>query len=194
MALQPHRWSRRYVVAVPLAVALIAVVGSVLPAFLNRHAQRDARAHKRVGAGYLQPPGLATLVAGQRPDANGKVYVRESPREIVKSIRNTLPVGRAEVFNSTYAGRWVRWRGTILRVTPGGPPADTFLVLVREPGDERSSVSLDFSSGQRPTVEQLREGDAIEYEAQIKPDLADGGGTIALHNVASVRVVDAPRR
>jgi len=192
MALLPHRRSTRYV-AVPLAVALIAAVGSVLPAFLNRHAAPD-HGRARGAAGRMQPPGLATLVADQRPDGNGKVYVRENPREIVKSIRNTLPLGRAEVFNSTYAGRWVRWRGTIRGLRPSGPPTDTFLVLVREPGDERSSVSLDFSPGQRPTVEQLREGDVIEYEAQIKPDLAEGGGTIALHNVASVRVVDAPTR
>jgi hypothetical protein len=184
MALHPHRWRLRYVV-VPIAVALIAAVGIVLPAFLNRHAE------ERDVAGHLQPPGLAALVADQKPEANGKVYVRETAREIVKSVRNMLPLSRAEVFKSTYAGRWVRWRGTILRIVPNGPPGDTFFIIVRDPSDALNDVLLDFASEQRGTLEQLREGDVIDYEAQIKPELAEAGGNVGLRNVASVKVVEA---
>ncbi len=198
MALPSHPRNRRRLV-VPLAIAAIAAAAGVGFTMLDRQAQGAPRerATPRAGTAHPQPPGLATLVANQKADANGKIYVRENPREIVRSMRNTLPLSRAEVFRSTYADRWVRWRGTVLSVgepRPGAPATGSAASVRIRDGATGDDVLLDLAPEKRGTFDQLREGDVIDYEAQIEPELAHPGGAVALHNVAGVNVVDAPAR
>jgi len=149
-------------------VVLLAVALHIRNSILQRKRQTDTNNPSPLP----DQPTPANLPAegtssSTQPSNDPKIFLQvKSPDEIVTRIKSLNPLERKPVTEQTYAGRWVRWSGTIIRIEPfsfirsGG-------YTVSVDGGPFVTARLEFLPIERHLVEPLQESDLISYEAKI---------------------------
>lgn len=92
-------------------------------------------------------------------------YLKETPGQIVSSLRGLKWSQQPVIAKASYIGRWLRGSGTIGSIREASVSEDKgVLMLLITSG---AYVHLDFDKSQRRLLENFAEGDAVEFEGKI---------------------------
>ena len=146
------------------ASALVtAIFGPILvgkwKARSGKPGSQDAAAIERTGGASI---GEAFSAPTAAPSA--RVWLRErTPAEVIARIKAIPPLSRPSVSQELFEGKWVRWDGTVYAVRDRN-----WGVHVAVRAADESSAFLSFDKSRRTELLDLREGDRLVFEAEVK--------------------------
>jgi len=96
-------------------------------------------------------------------------FIREgSAGELTDYFDTIAPLQKKPLFESSYLGRRVRWRGRVMSVSELGKEYRVYVVEDTARGKSFYGIALSFSPDWRSRIEQLREGDDVSFEGSLE--------------------------
>lgn len=97
-----------------------------------------------------------------------EVLRESSARELADYFATIVPLQRKPLYESSYLGRRVSWKGHVGKVSDNGSEYDVYVWDRATPPEVDALMALSLSRDQRLVVEQLREGDHVAFEGVLK--------------------------